>query len=205
MSNKKKNNVLEEFDHNCKRALGGMGIGFLGLIVLAIVFGYKTKEVEPAKTQDYTNEDDKDIENKQITLETEGNNQKSIETRQTKIDYNTLSECVLLEKKDKTNQETEYFATKKIQDVRQEADSAILTISYINIKDDSKIIEFNTKESGIDNQEYSYTEIGPLSDYIFDNDYVQTDYTNEDVDDLLSKISSGLQAQKQDNFQKIIN
>lgn len=129
--------------------------------------------------------------------EDEKSNKKS---NQSITDYNTLSKCVLLEKIDHTNQTTKYFAAKKIQDVKVQDNSAILTVSYTNVKDHSKIIEISTKETSMNDEHYSYSEIGPLLDFIFEYNYIQEEYTNDNIDLLLSKIANNLQTQKQKSY-----
>lgn len=181
----KKNNLPEiNLDLN-SQDIGIIVVGAIGAIIATIV-GIIVLYDNQLPVDVENNEDEKSNENKNST--------------QKKIDYNILSECVLLQQLDKTNQTEKYFAAKKIQDVKQEEDSAILTFSYINVKDNSKIVEFNTKDSNLDNLNYSYTEIGSLSNYIFDYNYVQTEYENKDIDNLINKIVNDLQNQKQNSF-----
>lgn len=130
------------------------------------------------------NTDDKDKNKDNLnngTKEKENTNSK-------KIDYNTLSKCILLQETNRKTQEIRYFVSQKIQDIQLQDNSAIITISYTNIKDDSKIAEFKAKDLQTENQQYSYTEVGDLYNYLLDYDYIQVEYTIDDIDGLLKNI-----------------
>ena len=124
-------------------------------------------------------------------------NQEPINTK--RVDYNTLSECVLLQEHSNIDQSDKYYIAKKNQDVKLQDNSAVLTIVYTNLKDDAKIVEFERKKDS-NNSDYSYTEVGLLSDYLLNYNYIQIDYTMNDVDTLLEKIVKDIAKGKQNSL-----
>ncbi len=126
-------------------------------------------------------------------------NQEPINTK--RVDYNTLSECILLQEHSNIDQSDKYYISKKNQDVKLQDNSAVLTIVYTNLKDDNKIVEFERNKNSSDS-DYSYTEVGPLSDYLLNYNDIQIDYTMDDIDTLLKKIVKDIAKEKQGSFTK---
>ncbi len=103
------------------------------------------------------------------------------------IEYEQLKNCYLVQIKDDSLNTDEYYICEKNLSVLKQD-----TIKYTNILDNEDIFECSSLELSLGKNGKTIISATPLANYLNDLGYLESEYTFEDVENILEEIKSNI-------------